>query len=128
MSHEFAARVYVQGQDCPGLDWLEWEAHPGGRVLGVFWCKALGEDAVLTTNVSGEIRWWELPLGTGSGCCLGEAAYPRMISMCRSPFHKRIWCADLNPTSRVLVAGDQKGNVMVFRQVRAQHPSMQVGA
>eukprot|EP00191_Tetraselmis_sp_GSL018_P013123 CAMPEP_0177589634 /NCGR_PEP_ID=MMETSP0419_2-20121207/6926_1 /TAXON_ID=582737 /ORGANISM="Tetraselmis sp., Strain GSL018" /LENGTH=1078 /DNA_ID=CAMNT_0019080037 /DNA_START=592 /DNA_END=3825 /DNA_ORIENTATION=- len=89
---------------------IEWEAHPGRLLLDVFWCGSLGTGDVLTASVCGELRWWRLPEGQAIG-----GGRPLLVATATSPFSKRIRCIDADPSSRILVAGDQKGNVLVFK-------------
>ena len=114
-----------QGVDCPGLNCLEWEAHPGSHVLGAFWLRgASSERNLVTANPPGEIRWWRLPdsFQANDEAMKGteeEPARPALVAEAHSPFRKRIRCVDCDTDNGILAAGDQKGNVIVFqRQAR----------
>ena len=84
-----------------GWEVVEWEAHSGRAVLGVFGHVGKGAFSV-TTDRAGELKCWRI---AGAAECVNYGS---------SPHGKMIMCMDFCASNGLLVCGDKKGNVFAF--------------
>ncbi|KAG9444066.1 hypothetical protein H6P81_015406 [Aristolochia fimbriata] len=90
---------------------FSWSAEKERQLLGIYWCKQLGCRYLFTANPGGRINLW----------CIHEASegpknfsVTSLIAEFTSCFGSRIMCLDASFQEEVLVAGDQRGNLILF--------------
>jgi WD40 repeat protein len=137
--HVSMVSVLAPDGDCENFkigSCLEWQAHPGRRVLGIFKVRAnpeadgndaFGERQQLTlfsTDSSGEVKWWKFASGD---LVAGQAqAAPLLLAKLQSPLKRRILCLDVCFASKLIVCGDQNGSVMAFKYHQGQDPTKEL--
>ena len=87
-------------QAASGWKAVEWEAHGGRAVLGVFGC--VGPRLPVTSDRSGEVKCWQVREST------------ECTKIGRSPHGKIVTTMDFCPSRGLLVCGDKKGNIFAF--------------
>ncbi|KAH9318915.1 hypothetical protein KI387_020684, partial [Taxus chinensis] len=100
-----------------------WSAERQRQLLGIYWCKSLGHRHLFTTNPKGGIKLWSLKypskeriesheMAEGDP---SEEAQASLVAEFVSNFSARIVCMDANFEDKLLVCGDQRGNLVVFK-------------
>ncbi|KAG2496850.1 hypothetical protein HYH03_005254 [Edaphochlamys debaryana] len=100
-----------------------WRATAAGSVIGAWWTRALGRRVLLTVGGDAPaVRLWRLPPPPPPSPSSAEAreaseepAAATLAATARSPLKGRLLVADVcGDPYRVLLAGDQYGNLMAF--------------
>ncbi|GLJ20918.1 hypothetical protein SUGI_0381750 [Cryptomeria japonica] len=100
-----------------------WSSERQRQLLGIYWCKSLGNRHLFTTDPKGRIKLWRLrhpsreliqsrEMVEGN---LPEEAQASLIAEFVSNFSARIVCMDADIENELLVCGDQRGNLVVFK-------------
>ena len=100
---------------------LQWRAHER-RLLGIHRGKLATGGQVFSSDISGEVKWWEIDLGgLHAG---GWAERPRLKARMQSPLKIRVLGVDYCASSGLVVCGDQSGNIMAFRHQDGRDPDV----
>ena len=115
-------------QGDPSQQAISWEAHDGRPVVGVFLLEKAeleGTCLACTTSMDASLRIWELlapdhtpqqpaPHASHASDAGARNMGPAMLWEAKSPYDVRLTCVDANMKRGMLVAGDQRGNVLMF--------------
>ncbi|KAJ4956703.1 hypothetical protein NE237_013486 [Protea cynaroides] len=98
---------------CPALTW---SAGMERQLLGTYWCKSLKHRHVFTADPRGILKLWRITDHSESGCDKYiKKCEVSLIAEFSSCFGIRIMCLDALLDEEVLVCGDQRGNLIIFR-------------
>ncbi|XP_068664109.1 uncharacterized protein [Aristolochia californica] len=90
---------------------FSWSAEKERQLLGIYWCKQLGCRYLFTANPGGRLKLWCISETTEGPKNFHVAS---LIAEFTSCFGSRIMCLDASFQEEVLVAGDQRGNLLLF--------------
>ena len=113
---------------------LEWQPHEGRRVLGIFHPSDASEpsqkdsmsDDVFTSDTNGEVKWWRVDSRLTKAGTVAQT--PKCLAIIRSAAGTRVLSIGLSLPLRVIVCGDQRGNVTSFRYPQGLDASLDAGA
>ncbi|GAV64080.1 WD40 domain-containing protein [Cephalotus follicularis] len=95
-----------------------WSAGLERQLLGIYWCKLLGERFVFSTDPWGALKLWRLcgpPLSISQNSARN---YDTSLITKFTSLGMRIMCLDASFEEEVLVCGDLRGNLVIFPLVK----------
>uniref|UniRef100_A0A7N0UV80 WD repeat-containing protein 6 n=2 Tax=Kalanchoe fedtschenkoi TaxID=63787 RepID=A0A7N0UV80_KALFE len=87
-----------------------WPAEPERQLLGTFWSKSLGNRYIFTSDPKGTLKLWKLNADSSE---ISDDVY--LVAEFLSSFGTRIICLDASFQAQVVVCGDLRGNLILFR-------------
>ncbi|XP_043710584.1 WD repeat-containing protein 6-like [Telopea speciosissima] len=92
-----------------------WSAGIERQLLGTYWCKSLKHRHIFTADPRGMLKLWRItdPSEYGSDMSVRKHMVS-LIAEFSSCFGTRIMCLNALLDKKVLVCGDQRGNLVVF--------------
>ncbi|WOL19113.1 WD repeat-containing protein 6 isoform X2 [Canna indica] len=94
---------------------LTWSAEMERQLLGVHWCRSLGNSYLFTSDPRGMMKLWKIKKDViQSDAHVTTICSAVVLAIFKSSFRHRITSIDASSKEEVLICGDKHGNITLF--------------